>query len=272
MSIFIETEQDLTHLNWKVGKNSSGTPGTFLKSEDIVDGVHYYYKLSDYDRFHGIVGHESINELIVSRLLDEISIPHTNYDLVNAKIVLDEAEINNAYIAVSKDFKEKGDRKIAMDEYFEIEHNKGETPLDFCIRMGWKKYIIDMLICDFIILNRDRHGANIELIIKKDGNIFPAPLFDHGLSLMCRAQTDEDAKKYDPLEDKKVQSFIGGSSVRENLKLFPKRDFYDIGMPDKKKIERIMQGLIEPLGKVRFEAIFKMIKLRWKAYEDFLNS
>lgn len=272
MSVFISDKQDLSYLNWRIGKNSSGTPGTFLKAEDTVDGVHYYYKLSDYDRMRGIVGHESINELIVSRLLDEIKIPHTNYDLINAKIIVNEAEINNAYVAVSKDFKKRGDRKIAMDEYFEIEHEKGETPLDFCVRMGWKKYLIDMLICDFVILNRDRHGANIELIIKKDGHVFPAPLFDHGLSLMCRAQTDEEVKKFDPLEDKRVQSFIGGNSVLENLKIFPKNNFYNIGRPDNEKIERILQGLQEPLGKVRYKAISRMIKLRWQAYEDFLNS
>lgn len=272
MSEYLDKEQDLTHLNWKIGKNSSGTPGTFMKAEDIVRGAHYYYKLSDYDRFRGIVGHESINELIVSRLLDEINIPHTNYDLKKAKIMIDGSEINNAYVAISRDFKETGDKKIAMDEYFEIEHEKNETPLDFCIRMGWKKYLIDMTICDFLILNRDRHGANIELIIKKDGRIFPAPLFDHGLSLMCRAQTDEEVKKYEPPEDKKIQSFIGGNSVRENLNLFPKKDFYDIGMPDNKTIQRIMQGLEVPLGKARYKAISKMIRLRWEAYEDFLNS
>ena len=30
--------------------------------------------------------------------------------------------------------------------------------------MGWEDYVYQMLIVDYLILNRDRHGANIEVL------------------------------------------------------------------------------------------------------------
>lgn len=135
MSVFISDKQDLTYLNWRIGKNSSGTPGTFLKAEDTVDGVHYYYKLSDYDRMRGIVGHESINELIVSRLLDEINIPHTNYDLINANIIIYESEINNAYVAVSKISKKRATGKSPWTNILKLSMRKANHLSIFA--SGW---------------------------------------------------------------------------------------------------------------------------------------
>ena len=37
--------QDLTYLNWSHARNSSGTAGTFLKSQSISDGKKIYLKL-----------------------------------------------------------------------------------------------------------------------------------------------------------------------------------------------------------------------------------
>ncbi len=46
-------------------------------------------------------------------------------------------------------------------------------------------YIYIMLVVDFVILNRDRHGANIEVLRNsRDKTLRLAPLFDHGLSLL----------------------------------------------------------------------------------------
>ena len=35
-----------------------------------------YYKMSNYDSYRGVFGHESVNELIVSRVLDVLGIEH----------------------------------------------------------------------------------------------------------------------------------------------------------------------------------------------------
>ena len=66
-SQIIKEKQDLTYLKWSHIRSSSGTAGTFLKSESTIDGIKKYYKLSNFDSVKGVVGHECINELIVDR-------------------------------------------------------------------------------------------------------------------------------------------------------------------------------------------------------------
>ena len=58
----IHEKQDLTYLSWAKVRNSSGTAGSFLKAYSELDGEKTYYKLSDYDSFKGVVGHERVNE------------------------------------------------------------------------------------------------------------------------------------------------------------------------------------------------------------------
>ena len=40
---------DFRRLDWSKVRHSSGTAGSFLKSREIIRGVKWYYKLSDYD-------------------------------------------------------------------------------------------------------------------------------------------------------------------------------------------------------------------------------
>ena len=70
----IVEKQDLTYLKWSHARNSSGTAGTFLKSQSVVSGEKIYYKLSNFDSEKGIVGHECVNEIIVDRLLREFKV------------------------------------------------------------------------------------------------------------------------------------------------------------------------------------------------------
>ena len=68
----INEKQDLTYLRWSHVRGSSGTAGTFLKSESTIDGVKKYYKLSNFDMEKGVIGHECINEIIVDRFRDDL--------------------------------------------------------------------------------------------------------------------------------------------------------------------------------------------------------
>ena len=46
-----------------------------------VNGKRLYYKLSNYDSYRGVFGHECVNELIVSRVMDILRIPHVKYKI-----------------------------------------------------------------------------------------------------------------------------------------------------------------------------------------------
>ena len=265
-------KQDLTYLNWAKIRNSSGTAGTFLKAYSEIAGQKTYYKLSDYDTVKGIVGHESVNEIIVDRLLSLLGIEHLAYHLIYADIILDN-KVCSAYVCASDDFKQKGEDKIALDTYYELEHLDGELPFDFCIRHGWEKYIYEMLVVDFIILNRDRHGANIEVLRnKKKKTIRLAPLFDHGLSLLFNVKSDiSGLNNIDVLEDKRIQCYVGSNSCLENLNLIPKDKLPDFRIPEKDEFDNIFEDIDEILPNELLGKINEMIWRRLKFYEDFRN-
>lgn len=272
MSEVINELQDLTYLKWEKIRHSSGTAGSFLKSQEIVKGTKYYYKLSNYNEIDGIVGHESVNELIVARLLNYLGIEHLDYDLVHAKVVVDDRE-HETYFSSSKDFKKLGDSKNTFETYYELEKLKGETVIEFCRRKGWKKKIDEMMLIDFLVLNRDRHGANIEVLkSREEKTVRLAPLFDQGLSLLFNCHNDKEIMDVDVLEDKPVQSFFGGNSTFENLKLMEKENLIPVPFFDENLHKKLYEGLETVVSSIWIDTTWKMLVERRGVYEDFRNS
>lgn len=264
-------KQDLTWLSWSKIRNSSGTAGSFLKAYSELNGIKTYYKLSNYDLINGIVGHECINEIIVDKLLTILGIEHLSYQLINADIMINDT-IYSTWLCASQDFKKQGESKIALDTYYQIERLPKETPLDFCIRKGFKDYIWQMLVVDYLILNRDRHGANIEVLRNsKRKTIRLAPLFDHGLSLIFNCQSIEDVNKIDILEDKPVQCFVGSRSAYENLKLIPVDEYPSLNQLSESDKDILFDSLDDALPKIWQDKIWKMIWNRWCIYENLCN-
>lgn len=66
MSDIICEVKDMRYLDWAARKMSPGTPGCFLKAYEEVNGKRLYYKLSNYDSYRGVFGHECANEIIIS--------------------------------------------------------------------------------------------------------------------------------------------------------------------------------------------------------------
>ena len=181
--------QDLTYLKWSKTRKSSGTAGSFLKSYDDTGERKLYYKLSDFDPVKGITGHECVNEIISQRLMTLLGIPHLSYTLIHALVNINDTEYET-YLCSSLDYKEPN-----------------EMPFEFCKRMHWEKTVYGMLVIDFLIINRDRHGANIEVLSdRKNRMIRLSPLFDQGLSFVCRARTLKEVKAFDPMSDLRIQS------------------------------------------------------------------
>lgn len=263
--------QDLQYLKWSKIRNSSGTAGSFLKSYDDSGKIKKYYKLSDYDIINGIVGHECVNEIIVGRLMDVFGIEHLQYRLIHAGILINDNKIET-YLCESDDFKERNEAKVALEDFYISEKKVNESPMDFCKRMGWEEYIYGMLVVDFLISNRDRHGANIEVLRdRKSKSLRLAPLFDQGLSFVCRCHSKEELKDFDVMKDQKVQAFIGGNSTFENIKLIPKRylkTLPDISDPDINDITSGLEGIMEEdyINKIR-----EMLQRRWKYLDDIRN-
>lgn len=265
--IILET-QDLTYLKWSHIRSSSGTAGTFLKSESTIEGKKVYYKLSNFDSVNGVIGHECVNEIIVARLLTLLGVEHLEYDLIHADIEI-EGKIYNTYLCASEDFKKRGESKIALDDYYRTNAYSGESHYDFCVRCGWQKYIDQMIAVDYLILNRDRHGANIEILRNSRAHTLRiAPLFDHGLSLLYSCLSDEAAVKFEVMSDKPCQNFVGGYSCYENLNLIGEKS--SLFQHQLKETDRsiIFDGLETILSEVFMDKIWNMIYERYKVYEN----
>ena len=267
----IVEKQDLTYLKWSHARNSSGTAGTFLKSQSVVSGEKIYYKLSGFDSEKGIVGHECVNEIIVDRLLTILGVEHLEYQLIHADIEID-GKVYDTWLCASKDFKKRGETKSALDNFYQINKISNESHYEFCVNNGWKKYIDTMLAIDYLILNRDRHGANIEVL--RNGRkhaIRIAPLFDHGLSFLCSCYSDEEIEKFDILDDKPCQNFIGSRSTFENLSYITNKNtiFKSKLKPQDKEI--LFSDLSSVLSETHLKKIWDMLWARWCVYEKLCN-
>ncbi|WP_026670897.1 hypothetical protein [Butyrivibrio sp. AE3006] len=264
----IHEKQDLTYLKWSHIRSSSGTAGTFLKSQSTIGGSKIYYKLSNFDSEKGVIGHECINEIIVDRLLTLLGVEHLSYNLINATIEI-EGRTFDTYLCASEDFKNRGESKIALDDYFRTNALPGESHYEFCARNGFKDYIDEMIAIDFIILNRDRHGANIEILRDaRNHTLRIAPLFDHGLSLLYSCTTDKTAAAFDIMEDRRCQNFIGSGSCFENLNLIKNRDYIFKNQLTESDKTYIFEGLYGILSDVFIDKIWAMIYERYLIYEN----
>ena len=271
MNDIIHEIQDLRYLKWTKTRNSSGTAGSFLKSYDETGGRKIYYKLSDYDAKRGIVGHECVNEIVAQRLLDLLGIDHLAYTLVHALVRIDDKD-TITYLCMSYDFKSPGESKIPIEDYYEMERRPGESPLDFCKRMHWEEYIFGMTVIDFLISNRDRHGANIEVLFdRKRKKVRPAPLFDHGLSFACRCHDAGELAGFDVMKDMKIQSFVGSNSAFDNLGIVSKDYLKTLPSITQKDIDVVTAGLEDALSPEYIDTIKEMITRRWDCIDDLRN-
>lgn len=268
----IQEVQDFTDLSWSRCRRSSGTAGSFLKAQTVQEGTKYYYKLSNYDAYKGIIGHECINELIADRLLTILEIDHLHYQLIHADILI-EGRRYRTWLCGSRDYRQPGESKTALDIYYQLEREKEESPLAFCVRKGWSAYIYSMLLVDFLILNRDRHGANMEVLKnRRTKTIRLAPLFDHGLSLLFSCANEDQLVAWDVMEDRPVQSFVGSRSAYDNLSLIPRGEEPQVRPLQASDQSIIMKGLDQAAPTPLLEKAWEMIWRRWEYYENFCHT
>ena len=259
------TVKDLRHLRWSETMETSGTGGTFLKASEGQGTGRVYYKLSCYDSYRGIYGHECVNEIVAARLMGLMGIPHVRYQLVHAQVVVDGRE-HTTWLCRSNSYRKSTERKIAFDTFYRNNAREDERPLDLCDRLGWGQRVRQMMLADYLIANRDRHGANIEVIRGNDGAERLAPLFDNGVSFVFSCYGDEGrAARFDVMEDIAANNFIGTRSLEENLR------FVTSARPEVSPVqetcrEPLFRGLDSALPRAHHEAMWNMIWNRWQHY------
>lgn len=89
---------------------------------------------------------------------------------------------------------------------------------ELLLRFNFVESFYNMLIADFLVVQRDRHGGNIEILIKDDDYYF-APLFDNGLSFLAPypSSLTGSISSFESLKDYPVNNYIGTRSLYQNL-------------------------------------------------------
>ena len=266
MSDVITKLQDLRHLDWSERANTSGTAGCFLKSKEQTGAGLWYYKLSCYDSYRGIYGHECANEIVASRLMSILGVSHVEYRLAHALICVN-GEDHETWLNRSRSFRKCGERKQALDTFYDLNKTEGETPLNLCARFGWENEIKNILLVDYLVANRDRHGANIEVLQSANGSLRLAPVFDSGLSFVFSCYEDEKrVQAFDPLTDINANNFLGTRSLEENLKRFVGGGL-DVGALKTTDKDKLFSGLEGVLSNCHIEKMWEILQRRWEVYE-----
>ena len=251
------TAVDLRGLIWTRATGSVCTDGAFLKA--ISDDSSLYYKMSAYNSAQGVYGHEAINELIAYRVAKELGIPVPETSLVKAFVCVDNTEFET-YVAVSESYKSALDSRMPFEDFYKSVRREGETSLSVALRYGWEQQVNLMFFYDFLIFNRDRHGANLE-VLETDGEKRLSPFFDNGLSFACSCNNDSELEAFDVMADKQVNNFIGTRSLYSNLQSITAPVRVNELREDFKN--DLFNGLSGLLTEKHLEVIWRTIWERW---------
>ena len=134
----------------------------------------------------------------------------------------------------SKNFRKSRERKLLPSPaYVSLYGEQGASPYEVCRAHGWEGQIKQMMLVDYLIANRDRHGSNIEVILSPDGSARLAPIFDNGLSFVAPFAGQRDAiEAFDPLRRVATTNYIGSRFLEDNL-----RDIAPVELTHELKLE-----------------------------------
>ena len=244
---------DKTSLNLNLNTPDMTSNGNYEKRWKIINGDRYLIKAGG-----KMINQEPFNEVIATKLYERI----LNADeYVKYELTYD----NGKAVSICKNFITANTELIPawkIDEYYEVEKN--ENKYEHYIRCLNKlnipnaNLLVDkMLICDFILANKDRHFNNFGVIRNVETLEFEkvAPIFDNGCSLWF----DEN------------DMYVGEFFLTKPFEEYEKKQFSlvkNIGWLDISKLDGFEEEVKEILSSnkllsnERIEKIIKQIKSR----------
>lgn len=253
---------DLTELSWHRNDIAGSSVGSLYKATQLENGVCLYYKLS---RYMGgrLVGHEAINEVIVSRLLDVLELEHTSYDLIDAAVSIKGITFR-APVCVCEEYKHDDEEAIPFCDLFEEESLEA---YEWCHTNGFGSQIDTQILVDFIINNTDRHGANTELLKTQEKWTRLAPIFDNGASFVYSSGNNlKSIIASDPMYDYPAGNSIGSSSLFKNLNLIQQP--IPVSPLTEKRRSFIFRDLSRVISRVHLDKIWEFIWRRYNYAKD----
>lgn len=253
---------DLTHLNWSTTRSNGVSYGCYYKATETFNGIKYYYKCSNLYTGTDTFGDESVYEVICSRLANILGLRAAKYSLIYAKVSI-RGKFYNTYICKSKNFAAGVDMRITLEDFKDF--YPGISVFDLVKHFNLSSQLSEMLIFDFLVMQRDRHGKNIE-ILRKNGAYTFSPLFDNGLTFLAPYPSSDATSKarvldFDPLQDPPVNNYIGVRSLLQNLSLLQKPVV--VNKLSKASKARLFYGLHLVLPEAYLDKIWEIIVFRY---------
>lgn len=256
----VKTPQDLRYLTWDEVRCPSGLGGTRAKAREGTGCNAVFYRLSG----KGPLGqnhHDAFAELICSRLMEELGIPHIAVQLIRARI---EGGLEPCWVIRSRNFLERGETSMPFDRFFELRAQHGESPMQLCLRMGWKRQLADMAIADYLSATRGRKAQTMEVVRKANGRLQLSPLAPLAFSLVNSFPMDTWRRFC--TYDINTENCIGSASLEENLELVDPA--FRLPEPTASVRKRIV-GDLKGLGADDFvDASWQIIEGRWRHFES----
>ncbi len=170
-----------TSVNLNLNTPDMTSNGNYQKRWKIIDGDRYLIKAGG-----KMINQEPFNEVIATKLYERIL---NDNEYVKYKIIYD----NDRAVSICKNFITTNTELIPawkINEYYEFleQENKYEHYIRCLneLKIPDANILVDkMIICDFILANKDRHFNNFGVIRNVDTLEFErvAPIFDNGCSL-----------------------------------------------------------------------------------------
>jgi hypothetical protein len=125
-----------------------------------------------------------------------------------------------------------------------------------------------MFIFDYLIINRDRHGANLEVM--KNRAVKLSPLYDNGLSFVCSCMDEADLESFDVMYDRPVNNFIGTKRLGLNLAFIDKQvKLNALREADNDELFADLPGVLPERYLLKIQEI---IRRRWENVKKFQSA
>lgn len=216
----------------------------------------------------GAIQQEPYNEVIASKIMERLDIPHVKYSLIMEEeypysicedFITPQTELISAWYVMQT---EKKPNYISVYQHY----------VNCCEKLGIpkiKESLDQMMVVDYLIANEDRHQNNFGVIrdVKKLNFIGSAPLFDSGTSLWFDKPTPMIGRTA------KLQCKPFKNTHEEQIKLVSSFEWLDISKLN--GIEEEFRELVRAsifIDNIRCDAICKAMKERVNSLKKVIDN
>ena len=216
----------------------------------------------------GAIQQEPYNEVIASKIMERLDIPHVKYSLIMEEeypysicedFITPQTELISAWYVMQT---EKKPNHISVYQHY----------VNCCEKLGIpkiKESLDQMMVVDYLIANEDRHQNNFGVIrdVKKLNFIGSTPLFDSGTSLWFDKPTPMIGRTA------KLQCKPFKNTHEEQIKLVSSFEWLDISKLN--GIEEEFRELVRAsifIDNIRCDAICKAMKERVNSLKKVIDN